>query len=203
MFEQCIKAKSIMNKFGYPWFVVGGWAVDLFLSEETRIHSDFEIGIYRKHQMQLYRYFESSIKYFINNKSRIGKHEKKEWNKEYLQLPIHEIYIEYKGAEIEVLLNERDDNNWVYRRNCAIKLDEKKAILSTGKRIPYLCPEAVLLYKTQELREKDCEDIKNAARKMNEKQIQWLFDNIKDQAVKEKVSCLIKASTLMESRRRL
>jgi len=196
MFEQCIKVKSIMDKFGYPWFIVGGWAIDLFLDKETRIHSDLEIGIYRKHQMHMYRYFESSKKYFINNKSRIGKHEKKEWNKQYLQLPIHEIYVEHKGVEIEVLLNERDEDNWVYRRNTAIKLDERKAILFTDKRIPYLCPEAVLLYKTQELREKDCEDIANASRKMNETQIQWLFDNVKDQTVKEKVKNLITTSIL-------
>ena len=196
MFEQCIKVKSIMDKFGYPWFVVGGWAIDLFLDKETRVHSDIEIGIYRKHQMHLYRYFESSKKYFINNKSRIGKHEKKEWNKEYLQLPIHELYIEYKGMKLEVLLNERDEDNWIYRRDKEIKLDERKAILFTEKRISYLCPEAVLLYKTKELRDKDCEDIVNASRKMNKTQINWLIENIKDQTIKEKVRNLTTVSTL-------
>ena len=196
MFDQCIKVKSIMDKFGYPWFIAGGWAIDLFLDKETRVHSDIEIGIYRKHQMHLYRYFESSKKYFINNKSRIGKHEKKEWNKEYLQLPIHEIYVEYKGLELEVLLNERDEDNWIYRRDKEIKLDEKRVILFTEKRIPYLCPEAVLLYKTKELNDKDCKDIVNASKKMNETQIKWLIDNIIDQTIKEKVRNLTKASTL-------
>ncbi len=196
MFEQCLKVKNIMDKFGFPWFIVGGWAIDLFIGEETRVHDDLEIGIYRKNQMHLYRYFESSKKYFINNKSKIGKHEKKEWNKEYLQLPIHEIYVEYKGMELEVLLNERDEDNWVYRRDKEIKLDDRKAILFTEKRIPYLCPEAVLLYKTKELREKDCEDIANASRKMNLTQVKWLIDNIMDQTIKEKVRNLTKASTL-------
>ncbi len=196
MFEQCLKVKNIMDKFGFPWFIVGGWAIDLFIGEETRVHDDLDIGIYRKNQMHLYRYFETSKKYFINNKSKIGKHEKKEWNKEYLQLPIHEIYVEYKGMELEVLLNERDEDNWVYRRDKEIKLDDRKAILFTEKRIPYLCPEAVLLYKTKELREKDCEDIANASRKMNLTQVKWLIDNIMDQTIKEKVRNLTKASTL-------
>jgi len=184
-----------MDKFGFPWFIAGGWAIDLFLGKETRVHSDIEIGIYRKHQMHLYRYFESSKKYYVNNKSRIGKHEKKEWKKEYLQLPIHEIYIEYKGIELEVLLNERDEDNWIYRRDQEIKLGDRKAVLFTEERIPYLCPEAVLLFKTKELRDKDCQDIENASKKMNVDQIEWLIENIKDQTIKEKVRNLTKAST--------
>jgi len=195
MFDQCIKVKSIMDKFGFPWFIAGGWAIELFLGKETRVHSGIEIGIYRKHQMHLYRYFESSKKYYVNNKSRIGKHDKKEWHKEYLQLPIHEIYIENKGIELEVLLNERDEDNWIYRRDQEIKLGDRKAVLFTEERIPYLCPEAVLLFKTKELRDKDCQDIENASKKMNVDQIEWLIENIKDQTIKEKVRNLTKAST--------
>jgi len=196
MFEPCLKIKGIMDKFGYPWFIEGGWAIDLFLDKETRRHEDIEIGIYRKHQMQLYRYFEKSKKYFINNKSRIGKLEKKEWNKEYLQLPIYKLYIEFKGIEIEVLLNERDENSWIYRQNSKIKLDEKKVIQFTDKRIPYLCPEVVLLNKIKEMRDKDIKDISSASKKMSEAQIKWLIDSIEDKNIKEEVRNLTKASTL-------
>jgi len=64
MFETCLKVKNIMNKFGFPWFIAGGWAIDLFLNRETRLHEDIEIGIYRKNQMQLYRFFEKYKKYY-------------------------------------------------------------------------------------------------------------------------------------------
>lgn len=195
MFEPCSKVKSIMDKFGYPWFIAGGWAIDLFLNRETRIHENIEIGIYRKHQMKLYRYFGKNKKYYMNNKSRIGKHEKHEWNKEYLQLPIHELYVEYAGMEIKLLLNEKDENSWVYRRNKEIKLDEKKVILLTGKGIPYLCPEVVLLYKTKEMRDKDRDDILNASGKMSESQIKWFIDSIEDQESKEKVRNIIHVAT--------
>ena len=83
--------------------------MDLFLNRETRVHDDIEIGIYRKNQMQLYRFFGKDKKYYINNKSRIGKHEKLEWKKEYLRSPIHELYVERGGFELEILLNEADD----------------------------------------------------------------------------------------------
>jgi hypothetical protein len=145
MFETCRKVKTIMDKYGFPWFIAGGWAIDLFLNQETRIHNDIEIGIYRKNQMQLYRYFGKHKKYYVDNKNHIGKHERREWNKEYLRLPIHELYVEYDDLAIEVLLNEKDGSNWVYRRNEKIKLDENKVIHFTGDRIPYLCPEIVIL----------------------------------------------------------
>ena len=195
MFEQCMKVKNIMDKFGFPWFIAGGWAIDLFLDRETRTHDDIEIGIYREHQMKLQKYFEKRKKYYINNKSLIGKHTKVEWNKEYLRLPIHELYIEYNDFEIEVLLNERDEANWIYRRNEKIKHNEQTVILNTKDGIPYLCPEIVLLYKTKEIREKDIQDIKNASTKMNDSQIKWLIDSINDNEIKEKVRNLTTAST--------
>jgi len=185
MFETCLKVKTIMDKFGYPWFIAGGWAIDLFLGRETRNHDDIEIGIYRKHQMQLYRYLEKYKKYYIDNRSRVGIHEKREWNKEYLRLPIHELYVEYRDLEIEVLLNERDNTSWIYRRNEKIKREEKKVILFTDKRIPYLCPEIVSLYKTKDIRDKDIQDIGNAYSKMNEDQKEWLVESIEDKKIKE------------------
>ena len=195
MFESCFKVNQIMNKFGFSWFVAGGWAIDLFLERETRPHEDIEIGIYRNSQMKLYRYFEKNKKYYINNKSLIGKHIKTEWNKEYLRLPIHEIYIEFGDIELEVLLNERDDDNWNYRRDEKIKLEENLAIQYSEGGIPYLCPEIVLLYKTKDIREKDFEDMKNAVTKMSDSQKDWLINSISDSAIKEKVRNLTTAST--------
>jgi hypothetical protein len=196
MFDTCLKVKNIMNKFGYPWFIAGGWAIDLFLNRETRLHEDIEIGIYRKNQMQLYRFFEKYKKYYINNKGRTGKLEKHDWNKEYLRLPIHELHIEYEGLNIEVLLNEGDDSNWLYKRDLKVTLEENKVIQFTGNRIPYLCPEIVLLYKTKEMRDKDIADLLNAVVKMSETQKTWLIDSIKDATTKEKVRNLTHASTL-------
>ena len=187
MFETCMKVKTIMDKYGYPWFITGGWAIDLFLNKETREHKDIEIGIYRKNQMQLYRHFGKQKKYYIDNTSHIGKKEKREWNKEYLRLPIYEVYVEYDGIEIKVVLNEKDEDNWIYRLNEKIKLNEEKAILNNEEEIPYLCPEIVLLHKSKDMRDKDIADISNANEKMDESQKKWLMDSIEDKETKERI----------------
>ena len=47
-FEQIEITAAHMDGFPAPWFVSGGWAIDLFLGRVTRDHSDIEIGIYRR-----------------------------------------------------------------------------------------------------------------------------------------------------------
>jgi hypothetical protein len=195
MFEECSKIKHMMGKYGYPWFIAGGWAIDLFIGEKTREHDDIEIGIYRKEQMKLFKYFEKQKKFYVDNKRNNVKHEKRQWNKEYLRLPIHELYIEDKEICIEVLLNEKDEGYWIYRRNNKIVHDENELILINNEKIPYLCPEIVLLYKTNEMREKDLIDMKNALPKMKTSQVQWLINSIEDADIREKVRNLTTAST--------
>lgn len=33
---------SLLDGFGKPWWVAGGWAVDLFIGRPTRPHKDIE-----------------------------------------------------------------------------------------------------------------------------------------------------------------
>lgn len=191
MFEPCLKVKNKMDKFGFPWFVAGGWAIDLFLGRETRAQADVEIGIYRKNQMQLCRFFSKSKKQFVDNRNYTGKRERHEWTKEYLRLPIHELYIDLGGLELKVLLNERDDHNWVYRRDPRIQLEEDRVILLNGLDIPYLCPQIVCLCKTKDMGDKDRADIALALHGMDEAQRKWLFDSLKDRETRDIVRALM------------
>jgi hypothetical protein len=195
MFEACIRMKKIMDKFGFPWFIEGEWAIDLFLKRETGIRENIEIGIYRRNQMQLNRFFEKSRKYFIDNTSRIGKQEKREWKKEYLQLPINELYVEYAGLQMRILLNEKIGNDWIYGRKADIKLDANRVIQLTDDGIPYVCPEIVLLHKAKNMRDEDMDVISDAIRAMDESRKKWLVDSIEDENTKGKIRNLAMAST--------
>jgi hypothetical protein len=48
---------ELLNSFRRPWFVGGGWAIDLFLGRETRNHQDIDIAIFREDQFELRRHF--------------------------------------------------------------------------------------------------------------------------------------------------
>src|SRR5271169_2186940 len=42
-------AVALMTALHSPWWIAGGWALDLFLGRVTRAHKDLDIGIFRKH----------------------------------------------------------------------------------------------------------------------------------------------------------
>jgi hypothetical protein len=47
---------EVLNSFRRPWFVGGGWAIDLFLGRQTRNHQDIDIVIFREDQFELRRH---------------------------------------------------------------------------------------------------------------------------------------------------
>jgi hypothetical protein len=38
-------ACAVMNDFGAPWGIAGGWALDIFLGVESRPHADVDVSI--------------------------------------------------------------------------------------------------------------------------------------------------------------
>ena len=52
---QARRAFHLLKQFERPWFVAGGWALDLFLGRITRDHSDFEVALFREDQLELQR----------------------------------------------------------------------------------------------------------------------------------------------------
>ncbi|MDP9726786.1 hypothetical protein P4574_19715 [Priestia megaterium] len=57
-FEKCKYITSLLSDFDKPWFFAGGWAIDLFIGRETRNHSDIEIALYRKDQLEIKAYLK-------------------------------------------------------------------------------------------------------------------------------------------------
>ncbi|MHA2306939.1 MAG: nucleotidyltransferase domain-containing protein [Candidatus Hodarchaeales archaeon] len=46
-FNLLLKISKLMKDFNKPWYIAGGWAIDLFLGLVTRSHQDIEIIIFR------------------------------------------------------------------------------------------------------------------------------------------------------------
>src|SRR5579875_1369419 len=42
--EDVREVADVMGSFSRPWFVSGGWTIDLFLGRTTREHEDLETG---------------------------------------------------------------------------------------------------------------------------------------------------------------
>ncbi|GAA0500622.1 hypothetical protein GCM10008986_29930 [Salinibacillus aidingensis] len=173
-FKHCYFINELMSDFNKIWFVVGGWAIDLHIGKETRLHKDIEISVFRKDQLKLKEYLQEW------EFQKVIKGEFHPWKNEYLELPIHEIHAINKlsGAKMEILLNETCGNKWIFRRDMRISYPIKELYRYSVQGIPYLNPEIVLLYKVRNTREKDHQDFMTVKDYLNDHQRKWLSEAI-------------------------
>lgn len=172
MFRLPLKIAALMRNFQSDWFIAGGWAIDLYLGNISRPHDDIEIAIFRRDQVALQNYLDGWLLQKAEN-SVLSI-----WNQnEFLELPVHEIHCFHETGEpqnFEVLLNERNDDDWIYRRNAKIKKSLTEIYLTTASGIKFLRPEIVLLYKSKNPRAKDEQDYESAVKRLNAESVKWL-----------------------------
>jgi Aminoglycoside-2''-adenylyltransferase len=171
-FEEVVKVAKLMHGFTSPWFIAGGWAIDLFIGNITREHKDIEIAIFRKDQKLLQDYlFDWEFNKVVNGVLE-------PWNKnEWLELGVHEIYACSKISEVsmlEILLDESVESEWRFRRNLNISRPLSKIGLFSDIGVPFLAPEIVLLYKAKNPRCKDEDDFNRIRGLISDEAKIWL-----------------------------
>jgi hypothetical protein len=130
-----------------PWFVVGGWAIDLHLGRVTRPHGDVDVAVYRRDQAAL-RAFLADGGWTVHAvvAARLEPWRATEW----LALPVHEVHASAPSgdARLEFLLNEGDDDAWRFRKAPhAVARPRSLVECRSPEGLPYYAPEVPLLYK--------------------------------------------------------
>lgn len=177
-FEPCRRIATLMSDFQQPWFIAGGWAIDLFVGRESRPHHDIEIAVFRKDQLQLKEYLNGWAFQKVMN------HALQPWENEVLELPVHELHARNpeSGDRLEILLNESEGDEWRFRRDVTITRPLPSVWSSTQTGIPFLNPEIVLLYKAKRTRDKDHHDFMTVKDRLDRTQREWLWQALKRQA---------------------
>jgi hypothetical protein len=164
----------LLTNFDQPWFIAGGWALDLFLGEETRPHKDIEVAVLRGNQLQLRRYLWGwTFKVIV---PATGGHSEPWHDEQWLDSPMHEIHgTSSDGAALEILLNEHAGSEWVFRRDHRVRAPLSHMGSVTPGGIPYLAPEIVLLYKAAARRAVDEVDFRSTLPALGSRQRAWLL----------------------------
>ncbi len=168
-----------MRRFEPDWFIAGGWAIDLFVRRETRQHEDIEIAVFRSDQKALHDYLDGwLLKKALNGALADWKRD------EFLELPTFEIHCFNEKNEpgelrfLEVLFNDTNGDDWIFRRNPKITKPLSELHLTHDSGIKFLRPEAVLLYKSKNPRPKDEQDFETAAKHLDATSKNWLKNAI-------------------------
>ena len=145
------------------------------MGHPTRGHLDVDVAILRADQKQLHETLGGWELYYATPDHRLLPYRSDRW----LEVPLHGVWARPASDApwlCEFLLNEHEGQQWVYRRNPAVRkpLDEV-GVMSSARGVPILVPEIVLLYKAHELTEKDEADFRSALPHLTPSRKAWLL----------------------------
>lgn len=169
-------AMSVMKNFKKPWFIAGGWAIDIALGKVTREHHDLDICIFREDTEDVIRYFRDwDIKVAVPGEHRLVDYEQLS----DLSLPRYCLHLFRDKDFIEILLTERREDKVLFRKNENITMHMNDFARKDRAERPYVNPVWQILFKSLHPREKDTEDFCNYLTVMNDQQKLWLTSGIR------------------------
>jgi hypothetical protein len=148
---------ELMRGFDAPWYIAGGWALDLFLGRQTRAHNDIEVSVFRADEAKLRTHLRD-WELFIAESGTLTPLPAAT----ALPREAHELWARERGRDawqLEVLFEERVADRWVYRRNERVGAHWKDIGRFTNDGIPYIRPDIQLLYKSKSPRPSDESDL--------------------------------------------
>jgi hypothetical protein len=145
-------ARDALAGYDRPWWIAGGWAIDLFVGARPRRHDDVDVAVLRRDQQNLAAHLDS---WDLQVVVRPG--ELRPWRGEWLESPVHELWARRSPADAwtcELLLDDADGDRWVFRRDP--RVTHPLAELGVEREgLPVLVPEIALLFKAKDPGPKD------------------------------------------------
>ena len=173
---------TVMAGFPHPWYIAGGWAIDLFVGRVTRAHGDLELEVGRPDQRALHAYLAGWT--WVKAAPRPGAAPGEDWEQtpwaesEWLEPPLHQVFALPPGGDagdvLGFFLNDIVDGEWAFRRNQQIRRPANEVGRRSHQGIPIMAPEIVLAYKAKHQRPKDQHDFDASEPLLNEEQRAWL-----------------------------
>ncbi|WP_236257822.1 nucleotidyltransferase domain-containing protein [Streptomyces hygroscopicus] len=163
----------------FPWWIAGGYAIELAVGRELRPHGDLDVLVLRRDQARV-RDLLTDWDLYVADPPGLGQ--LRPWRSgETLQPPLHDIWCRRTPEapwSVQLMLDEAEGTHWVSRRTPRIRLPIERLGRRSGTGIPYLAPEVQLYYKAKATREKDETDFEAVLPLLGEPQRIWLANAI-------------------------
>jgi Aminoglycoside-2''-adenylyltransferase len=155
-----------------PWYVAGGWALDLFLGYERRAHDDLEIAVPHDRFDEVAAAL-AGYEFFVIADDRV-------WplaRAGNLLATEHQTWVREQPTgswRLDIFREPSAGDLWVCRRDSRLQLPYERLIARTDNGIPYAQPEVVLLFKAKAMRPKDASDFAAVLPRLAPHQRHWL-----------------------------
>jgi len=165
------EARTLLLNVRSRWWIAGGWALDLFIGRQSRRHGDLDVGILRHDApgviaalpgLEFFEAKDGALRGPLTGAPRAD---------------VNSLWGRARADGewmLELLLDECDGDQWVFRRARVIRRPFERAVRHDPQSIPYLAPEIQLLYKAAHLREQDRADFERTAPHLEDEPRAWL-----------------------------
>jgi hypothetical protein len=163
-------AAAMLAPVTVPWWIAGGWALDLFVGTQTRQHKDLDVGIARSSAPAVlsalgdWEFFEAKDGALYRPDAVPRAQVNCLWGR-----PLGE-----RDWSLELLLEEVEQDEWVYRRARSIRVALARALRRDASGLNYLAPELQLIYKARSAREEDQADYARVLPLLDRNARDWL-----------------------------
>ena len=163
-----------------PWWIAGGWAIDLFLGRQTREHEDIDVLILRRDHQAVRPLFRTWDVQAALPPPRDEVWPFRPWHlDEGLDETIHDIWCRPDATQpwtIQLMIADTREEQWLFRRMPTISRSIATVGDTSSGGIPYLVPVIQLLYKAKGHRPKDEADFRQALPVLSWERRTWLRD---------------------------
>ncbi len=166
--------RDVMAGYGRPWWIAGGWALDLFLGQTTREHADIDLELLRSDQLEVQAHLREWELYLASD-GQLSP-----WVAGEPAPPdVTDIWCRPTGGgswAFQLMFNPGTPERWASKRSPMVGQPTETAIRRTADGLAYLAPELQLLMKAKAPRPKDEVDLTNLLPALDERQLTWLRD---------------------------
>ena len=130
-----------------PWYVAGGWAIDLFLGGQRREHEDLEIAVPRDRFGEVAEAL-AGFELFVIESGLAWPLAEAEDKLE----ATHQTWVREPETglwRLDIFREPSDGDTWICRRDERIRLPYSEVIERTDDGIPYGRPDVILLFKAK------------------------------------------------------
>ncbi|SEH01167.1 hypothetical protein SAMN05444920_11997 [Nonomuraea solani] len=167
---------ALFRRLAAPWWVAGGYAIELAVGRAFREHGDVDLGLLRRDQLGARRLLDGwDVHVAISGNLRPWALD------EVLPEQARHIWVREQPDgpwRFQLMLDEADGQEWIYRRDPRVRRPLAGLTVEEDG-FHRLAPEVQLLYKSKDPRPKDETDFETVLPLLTEEQRRWLDEALK------------------------
>ena len=169
-----VEVQTLFAHVSSPWWICGGWAIDLWVGRSTRDHADLDIGCADSLVAQIVGELEG-WEVFLAKAGTLSP-----WRPgDALD---GSLWLSRRGSatwDVQLMPERTTGDNWHFRRDHSVTRTRSDLTWTTPDGMPVLKPEIQLLYKAKSVRPKDQADFEVTVPTLSEDSRAWLSATIR------------------------